>query len=225
MFIVTQVSPYPKGPAGVHSVLPQATTAMAELASLAGLVPVPVVDVSELPASELDGEAVLALFTIGETPWSGEQRQAIESGVREGRIGVLGIHSATDSCRGWDYYGQLLGARFDGHPWTTDFAVTVRDRSHPATAILPERWMWRDEVYLFRDLRPDSRILLELDPGQLDMSVEEARVPDCGMPLAWCHTEGEGRVFQSALGHFSSAWETPLFLEYLHGALGWILNG
>jgi hypothetical protein len=198
---------------------------MSELASIAGLEPVVVTDVSSIPVDHLDSGCVLALFTIGETPWSLEQRLAVERGMRQGLIGVLGVHSATDSCLGWDYYGRLLGARFDGHPWTTDFDVDVLGTDHPATLGLPRPWPWRDEVYLFRDLRPDARVLLEVSPGQLDMNFPGARVPDCGLPLAWCHEEGEGRVFSTALGHFPSAWESPVFLQFLAGALDWVLEG
>ena len=137
---------------------------------------------------------------------------------------MCSVHSATDSCLGWDYYGRIVGARFDGHPWTTEFSVEVTDADHPATRILPEDWSWRDEVYLFRDLREDARVLLQVAPGQLDMEVEGARIPPCGLPLAWCHVEGEGRVFSTWLGHFPSAWESPLFLAFLAGGLEWVLE-
>lgn len=192
---------------------------------MAGFDPIVVTDVSTISSKALqsaDG-AVLSLFTIGETPWDPEQRSAIEASLQAGRVGVLGIHSATDSCAGWDFYGQMLGARFDGHPWTSTLEVGVRDRDHPATRDLPETWKWHDEVYLFRELRPDARILLDLSSGQLDMTVDGARIPDCGLPLAWCHSEGEGRVFQTALGHFPSAWESPTFLKFLAGGLEWLL--
>jgi len=224
MFIVTEVAPYLHGPAGVHGVLPQAAVALAELGSMADLEPVIVTDVSSIPTERLESGAVLGLFTIGETPWSKYQRQAIEAGVRSGRTDVLAVHSATDSCLGWDYYGRVVGARFDGHPWTTEFAVEVIDADHPATRVLPENWSWRDEVYLFRDLRADARVLLQVAPGQLDMGVEGARIPPCGLPLAWCHEEGDGRVFSTSLGHFPSAWESPLFLAFLAGGLEWILE-
>jgi type 1 glutamine amidotransferase len=225
MFIVTEVAPYPHGPAGVHGVLPQAAVALAEIGAMAGLEPVIVTDVSSIPTARLESGAVLGLFTIGETPWSTFQRSAIEAGVWSGRIDVLAVHSATDSCLGWDYYGRIVGARFDGHPWTTDFEVEVTDPHHPATRVLPEHWSWHDEVYLFRDLREDADVLLRVAPGQLDMSVKGARIPECGLPLAWCHKEGEGRVFSTSLGHFPSAWESPVFLGFVAGGLGWILEG
>jgi len=227
MYIVTQVAPYPDGPAGVHGVLPQAAVALSELASMKGLDPVTVTDVTDgsIPESDFEPGSVLCLFTIGQTPWSDGQRAAIESSLCSGRLGVLSVHSATDSCLGWDFYGRMLGARFDGHPWTSSFDVRVVDHQHPATATLAERLPWHDEVYLFRELRPDARILLDTSPDQLDMSADGARVPDCGLPLAWCHSEGKGRVFQTALGHFPSAWETPVYLRFLAGALDWVLEG
>jgi type 1 glutamine amidotransferase len=224
MFIVTQVAPYPDGPAGVHGVLTQASSALGELAGLADLEPVPVSDVTTLAPDDLDAGGVLSLFTIGETPWSRAQRTAITQAVRDGRLSILGVHSATDSCRGWDDYPRLVGARFDGHPWTQEFDVEVADRTHPATAHLVAPWRWHDEVYLFRDLRPDAHVLLRVAHGQLDMSVPEARVPDCGFPLAWCFTEGQGRGFYTSLGHFPGAWENPTFLRHLAGGLAWTLS-
>ncbi len=89
---------------------------------------------------------------------------------RQGQLRVLGVHSATDASHTWPEYGSVLGARFDGHPWTQDFAVEVVDPEHPATAHLGARWEWHDEVYLFRDLRPDARVLLRLAEDQVDLS-------------------------------------------------------
>ena len=223
MFIVTDVAPYPDGPAGVHGVLPQAAAALSELARLESLEP-RAASVGDIAAEALGAGGVLALFTIGETPWSASQRAAIADGVRSGRLGILGVHAATDACRAWDDYGRLLGARFDGHPWTTTFDIEVADRDHPSTRHLGSVWHWHDEVYLFADLRSDARVLLRVDHGQLDMHAPGARIPSCGLPLAWSFSEGEGRVFYSALGHFPGAWETPGHLRYLQGGLRWVLG-
>jgi type 1 glutamine amidotransferase len=178
--------------------------------------------VRDLSPDQLAGSSVLALFTIGETPFSPDQRRAMLDSWRAGGLRVLGVHSATDACHTWDDYGPLIGARFDGHPWTQSFAIDVVDPTHPATAHLGQRWDWRDEIYLFRDLRPDAQVLLRLADGQIDLSVPGGRVPDCGFPLAWCHTEEQGRTFYSALGHFPGAWETPSYLRHLAGGLAWL---
>lgn len=222
LFFVSQVASYADGPAGVHGVLGQAATAMVELAGRHGLDPVVVADVASLAPADLEEGGVLGLFTIGETPWSDAQRRTLVASLRSGALGVLAVHSATDASHGWDDYLALVGARFDGHPWTETVELAV-DTTHPATAHLPATWRWRDEVYLFKDLRPDARVLIEVADGQLDMTAPGARRPECGFPLAWCFTEGGGRVFYSALGHFPDAWEQPAYLRHLDGALDWIL--
>ena len=224
MLIVTEVAPYADGPAGVHGVLGQAGTALAQLASLHALEGRVVADVRTLTPGELSDAAVLALFTIGETRFDDQQRGALARSWAEGRTGLLGVHSATDACYGWEEYGALLGARFDGHPWTQAFDIEVVDHDHPATRHLGDRWPWHDEVYLFRALHPQARVLLRVAESELDMNAPGARTPEHGFPLAWCRSEGPARSFYSALGHFSRAWETPAYLRHLDGALAWLLD-
>jgi len=224
MLIVTEVAPYADGPAGVHGVLSQAATALTELASLHSLDAHVVTDVGTLTPEQLFEPEIIALFTIGETRFSPEQRAALAASWADGRTRLLGVHSATDACHGWEEYGALLGARFDGHPWTQTFDIDVVDRDHPATRHLGPRWHWHDEVYLFRSLHPENRILLRVAEGQLDMGVPEARAPDHGFPLAWCRVAGPARTFYSALGHFPGAWETPAYLRHLDGAIAWLLD-
>jgi type 1 glutamine amidotransferase len=177
-----------------------------------------------LDAAEIEAARALALFTIGETPWNSDQRSAILERARAGTLAVLSIHSATDSCYGWADYGRLVGARFDGHPWTQTFTADVLDAAHPACAHLGDAWTWHDEVYQFRDLRDDAQVLLRVRDGELDLSAPGARAPVFGYPLAWCFAEGAGRVFSTSLGHFPGAWETPAYLQHLSGGLGWALD-
>jgi uncharacterized protein len=224
MLIITQVAPYAHGPAGVHGVLGQAGTGLSELAGLAGLTPTVVTDVRELSAADLASTRVLALFTIGETPWSDAQKTAVHEAWGNGGLRVLGVHSATDANHGWPEYGSMLGARFDGHPWTQDFAIDVVDADHPSTAHLGTCWPWHDEVYLFSALRPDARVLLRLAGDQVDLAAPGGRVPECGFPLAWSVQDGAARTFYSALGHFPGAWETPAYLRHLAGGLAWLVE-
>lgn len=226
LLYVTEVAPYGDGrPAGVHRVLPQSIVALEQIADMAGLGFAHTHDVRTVAADALERARVLALFTIGETRWSPAQRRAIVDRLQHGRLHVLGIHSATDSCHGWPEYRDLVGARFDGHPWTQELQIAVVDADHPATRDLPERWRLPDEIYLFRDLRGDARVLLRLDPDGLDMTARGARVPpDIGFPLAWSFQEGAGRAFYTALGHFPEAFENVDYLSHLQGALTWLLD-
>ncbi len=222
MLIVTQVAPYADGPAGVHGVLGQATTALCQLAEIAGLSPVVVDDVRDLSPHQLGARRRARTLHHRRDPVLPRAAAALLDSWHAGRLNVLGVHSATDACHTWPDYGALLGARFDGHPWTQSFAMDVVDPAHPATAHLGATWPWHDEIYLFRSLRPDARVLLRLAEGQVDLTVPGGRVPDCGFPLAWCHGEEKGRTFYTALGHFPGAWETPAFLRHLAGGLAWL---
>jgi type 1 glutamine amidotransferase len=223
LLFVTQVAPYRDGPAGVHGVLDQAAVAVAQIAELRGLHAQRVDDVRDLEPHALADARAVALFTIGETPWSNAQQSELLDGVRSGRLAVVAIHSATDSCAGWSDYGIVVGARFDGHPWTQTVTIDVVDPTHPATVHLGGSWTWTDEVYQFRDLRPDAEVLLRVPLDQLDLDRPGADPPTFGYPLAWCHQEGEGRVFATALGHFPAAWESPTYLRHVHGGLRWAL--
>ena len=221
MLIVTQVAPYADGPAGVHGVLGQAATGLRELAGLAGLFPTVVTDVTDFSPGDLaEGPSPGAVHHRRDPMVRGPEGGPTRPGVRELRI--LGVHSATDANHRWPEYGSMLGARFDGHPWTQDFAIDVVDPDHPATAHLGARWQWRDEIYLFADLRPDARILLRLAEDQVDLAAPGGRVPDCGFPLAWSVEDGTARTFYTALGHFPGAWETPAYLRHLAGGLAWL---
>jgi uncharacterized protein len=231
LLYVTQVAPYHDGPAGVHGVLDQSATAMAQLAEVAGMAFHRVPDVRALDVDTLADARVVALFTIGETPWSQEQQTTILDGLRAGRTSVLAIHSATDSCYGWIDYGQVVGARFDGHPWTQWCTLDVVDPTHPAVAHLGPTWRWHDEVYQFRDLRADAQVLLAARTDELGRdngtpATRRATVDGDGIehPLSWCFTEGAGRVFSTSLGHFPSAWESPDYLRHLSGGLQWLTD-
>jgi uncharacterized protein len=224
LLFVTQVAPYADGPAGVHGVLDQAAVGLAQVAELHGLRARRVDDVRALESEAFGSARALALFTIGETPWSDEQRRLILDRLRAGQLAVLAIHSATDSCYGWDDYGRVVGARFDGHPWTQEVDLEVVEPDHPATRHLGTSWRWRDEVYQFRDLRPDARVLLRVPEAQLDLDAIGAKHPSFGFPLAWCFDEGDGRVSSTSLGHFPGAWESPAYLLHLSGSLAFALR-
>ena len=220
LLYVSDVSPYRASPdapamAGVHQSLNSAGTALAEIAGLSGLgfrhVP-QAVDVTE---ADLESARVLALFTIGETPWSAAQRAIIEQRAAAGSLGIVGLHSATDAAYSWPAIGNLLGGRFNGHPITGDLPITVIDPSHPATSHLPSPWRFRDELYLFRELVPDARVLLAVEFGGTSVG---------NLPLAWCVERPPMRTFYTALGHFVAAYENADYLQHVRGGIEWVLG-
>ena len=111
-----------------------------------------------LPDAGIRNARALALFTIGETPWSASQRALILDRVRAGALSVVAIHSATDCLL---RLGRLRRAR--RRPLRRPSVDTdvhrrrARHRHIPRARTSATAWEWHDEVYQFRDLRPDAR--------------------------------------------------------------------
>jgi type 1 glutamine amidotransferase len=159
--------------------------------------------------------AVVFLSTSGEvlTP-AGRDRLAayVEAGG-----GFVGVHAAACTEYDWPYYGELLGARFDRHPALQPGRAVVEDWDHPATRHLPAVWHFTDEWYDFRtNPRPAVRVLVGAD----ETSYEGGGMGE-DHPLAWCREQGRGRVFYTALGHTSEAYQDPDFRSHLLGGITW----
>ncbi|MFJ8970448.1 MULTISPECIES: ThuA domain-containing protein [Streptomyces] len=200
-----------------HESIPAARTALRELGEEEGFT----VETSEDPAVFTDASlagrgAVVFLSTSGDV-LTEEGRAALRRWITDGG-GFLGVHSAACTEYDWPYYGELLGARFAGHPAFQPGTVLVENRSHPATAHLPARWEWSDEWYDFRTgpRRPGVRVLA---------TVDETGYEGGGMgadhPLVWCKDSGAGRSFYTALGHADEAYSDPAFRRHLLGGLCW----
>jgi uncharacterized protein len=231
LLFVSDVSPYrtagqPPAPAGTHESIGAAANAVAAIAGSRGLGFRHHESAAAASISELDRARMLVLFTIGETPWTAQQRLVIEERIASGTLGLVGLHSTTDSAYGWPVFGQLIGARFDGHPVTGEMSITVVDHNHPATAHLSSPWLFKEELYIFRRLVPDAHVLLAVELGSRPPAGAVADDwPDPHvLPLAWCIERGSTRTFYTVLGHFSSAYEDPSFLQHLTGGIEWVLD-
>ncbi|MBQ0852613.1 ThuA domain-containing protein [Streptomyces sp. BH-SS-21] len=159
--------------------------------------------------------AVVFLSTSGDvlTPAGREHLAAyVEAGG-----GFVGVHAAACTEYDWPYYGELLGARFARHPDLQPGRVIVEDHDHPATRHLPAAFAFTDEWYDFRaSPRGSVRVLL---------SADEASYDGGGMgddhPLSWCHAQGRGRSFYTALGHAPESYEDARFRSHLLGGITW----
>jgi type 1 glutamine amidotransferase len=221
VIVVTQCAPYANGRmAGIHGSRGQAVSGFAEIAGARGWSTQRIEDVSQLN-EQLGAARVLALYTIGEVPWSPAQRALILARLRAGEMAVVGVHSATDANHTWPEYGVAIGGRFAGHPVSTSLPITVADPSHPATSHLSNTWSLHDEFYLFADVQPDVHVLLHIDKQDADAVAPGVSAPAAGFPIAWCRNEGAGRVFYTALGHFPLAWEHPDYMQHVAGGFAW----
>ncbi|RKS80269.1 hypothetical protein CLV35_0695 [Motilibacter peucedani] len=143
-----------------------------------------------------------------------ELRRFVEAGG-----GFVGVHGASAAETSWDFYAELVGARFLSHPQgCQDAEVRVADASHPSTAGLPDPWRFNDEWYAVSSLRDDLQLLLTVDestyePGEFTMPGRH--------PQAWCRPVGAGRSWYTALGHHAEVWSDPTFLGHVLGGIAW----
>ncbi|NGO09173.1 ThuA domain-containing protein [Streptomyces sp. HC44] len=159
--------------------------------------------------------AVVFLSTSGDVLWPAG-REYLAAYVEAGG-GFVGVHAAACTEYDWPYYGELLGARFARHPDHQPGKLLVEDREHPATRHLPAAWEFTDEWYDFRsNPRGSVRVLASADESSYDGG---AMGDD--HPLVWCREQGAGRVFYTALGHASEAYEDPDFRAHLLGGIRW----
>ncbi|MFC1420366.1 ThuA domain-containing protein [Streptacidiphilus cavernicola] len=202
-----------------HDSIPAGTEALRAVADAEGLELTATEDPAAFTGKSLaDCRAVVFLSTTG-TVLTKEARTALEAFHRSGG-GFLGVHSAAGTEYDWPYYGSLLGARFRSHPEPQPAVVTVRDRSHPATAHLPEQWAWDDEWYDFRSNPREAgvRVLASVDESRYRGGLMG---PD--HPLVWCQEPPDaGRSFYTSLGHHAAAYADPAFRQHLAGALRWV---
>ncbi|GAG24845.1 unnamed protein product, partial [marine sediment metagenome] len=82
--------------------------------------------------------------------------------------GFAAIHAASNALVQWPEYGNILGARFDNHPWLTGSIVTLKieQPDHPvAQAFKHKNFVVADEVYQLKEpySRDNLRVLLSID--------------------------------------------------------------
>lgn len=182
------------------------------------------VDATEDPAAFRepalrDYAAIVFLSTSGDV-LDDAGREALTGYMTAGGA-WLGIHAASTTEYGWPWFGDLVGARFDQHPPVQAGAITVEDKSHPATEHLDTTWIRRDEWYAFHDNpRPCVHVLLTVDETSY-----EGGTMGADHPIAWCHARLGGRSFYTALGHTDESFAEPDFLRHLAGALSWLTSG
>lgn len=105
--------------------------------------------------------------------------------------GFMGVHEACDAMYKSPWYGRLLGAYFNYHPYIQRFTLDVESHDHPSTSFLNNTWSVYDEVYTFnsdpRDL--GKHVVLTADSS----SYKDPTGPGVGAlrkiegrhPIAW----------------------------------------
>ena len=128
--------------------------------------------------------------------------------------GFVGIHAATDTEYDWGWYARLVGANFLSHPKIQQATFNVFDQTHISTKHLPKQWSRADELYNFKNLNKDVKVLITID----EKTYEGGKNGD-NHPMAWYHDYDGGRAFYTGLGHTDESWVEDNFLKHLLGGI------
>jgi len=165
-------------------------------------------------------------FGVREIDLSPEQRADLLSFVKDDGKGFVAAHSAATAFFSWPEFGEMLGGRFDEHPWgITDGTLVLDDPTFPAMRHLPRTMVFHDELYQIKDFsREKIRVLAHLDASRLDLTRPLVHRTDGDFPAAWAKTYGRGRVFYSILGHGADDWDNPALQQMYFQAIRWALR-
>lgn len=140
-----------------------------------------------------------------------------------GGKGLAVIHAGVASFRKWPEFGQIIGARFDNHPWNAGSKVTlkVEEPEHPLVqAFKSASFEVTDEIYQVKApySRENLRVLLRVDTSRTDMELKNIHRTDGDFAISWIKSYGEGRVFYCALGHQHHIfWDSAILQHFLDG--------
>jgi type 1 glutamine amidotransferase len=167
-----------------------------------------------------------AIFFLGhrDVPIDAQQKAELAAFVRDGK-GFVAAHTALTALDSWPEFGELLGARYDGHPWGNSAGTIINEGADfPATKHFPATFAFSDEFYQPKEFsREKARVLLRLDVSKMP-ATDQMRVKNGDMPLAWAKTYGKGRVFYSSLGHAASTWDNRDVAQMYFEAIKWALG-
>lgn len=162
-------------------------------------------------------DAIVFLNTTGDV-LAPRQERAMERFIQSGG-GYVGIHAATDTeSKGWDWYVNLSGAIFNGHPGDPSnlqrARMTVVDSDHASTQNVPQKFDFLDEWYDFKNINPNIRPLIEIDRNSYTGAKAKGREA-----ISWYQDYDGGRSFYTNLGHKKASFQDPVFVNHIIGGL------
>ena len=145
--------------------------------------------------------------------------------VHDAGKGFVSAHTADGAFMSWPEFGQLMGSRYDEHPWNqTEAPLIVVDSNFPGMKTFGTGGMFKDEFYQSKDFTSaENHVVLRLDTTNLDMTKSSVH-PGDSYAQAYAKMYGKGRVFYSALGHAPATWDDPRVQDMYLGAIKWALG-
>ncbi|HNY26140.1 MAG TPA: ThuA domain-containing protein [Candidatus Sumerlaeota bacterium] len=209
-----------------HSSIPLATQAFKAMGEKTGAFSVDVSDdMNVLTAENLAKYDGLLFNNTTMLEPNEAQQKAILDFVKSGK-GIIGVHAASDNFYKWKEGAEMIGATFDGHPWTSEgtWPVKLDEPDHVLLKGFDHKgFLLKEELY--QPGGPYSRAKLRILVS-MDMDHPDSRKPDpksikrvdLDEGLVWIHKVEKGRVFYSGFGHNEDIfWNKAMLQQYLDG--------
>ena len=173
-------------------------------------------------------QVIIFLNTTGDI-FDSTQQKVMERFIQSGK-GYVGIHSASDTEYGWDWYTKLVGRMFKIHPVIQTATLNILDAKFPGLQGFANNKLWTDEWYEFSaDKISGLNTILAVDETTYNPKVKWGNNIGEGMgklhPIAWYQNYDGGRSFYTALGHLPSIYSDQAFLNHLHAGIFWAATG
>jgi len=173
-------------------------------------------------------QVIIFLNTTGDI-FDSTQQKVMERYIQSGK-GYVGIHSASDTEYGWEWYTKLVGRMFYIHPVIQTARLKIVDNSFPGLQGFANERLWTDEWYQFGpEMVTDLKYVLSVDESSYNPKVQWGEKKGEGMgrlhPMAWYHNYDGGRAFYTALGHLPTNFSEPAFLNHIYAGIFWAATG
>jgi uncharacterized protein len=177
-------------------------------------------------ARNLDYFDAIFFFGVREIDLDPQQREDLLRFVRDDGKGFVSTHAGATAFFSWPEFGEMVGGRFDEHPWgISEATVVVEDRASPITRHLPASFPVTDEHYQLKDFSRDKvKVLARLDASKLDLTAPLVHRTDRDFVVAYTKEYGKGRVFYSTLGHPRELWDEKWLQTMYFEALKWTMR-
>ena len=163
-------------------------------------------NLDDLKAGNISKYKVVLFYGSGGEFSDPAQESGLERFVKTGG-GMAGVH-ATDAFKQSDVYWRLLGGRFITHGGGR-FWLRPDDQKHPVVNGMAD-FEIEDETYTSQ-YHPGFKLH---SLGHIDRGNEQ-------QSMVWVQDYGQGRVFNTTLGHDGAAWSNPNFQRLLARGLYW----
>lgn len=178
------------------------------------------VEISNSLDSYLDAAKMKSLALVVQAITMGTITPQQERGLRDavrGGVGLAGWHGGlADSFRANTEYEFMVGGSWVAHPGNIlEYTVNITKRNDPMMKGLADFRMRSEQYYMLVD--PGVEVLATTTfSGEVLPAIK-----DVVMPVVWRKLYGQGRVFNSTLGHVASDFDVAEAKEIMKRGMLW----